>query len=59
MRFEGIYTPVVTPHDPDFSISKDKFAEVIEFLIDKGVNGLIVAGRRANTTPSRRKSGWR
>ena len=44
MQFEGIYTPVVTPHDPDFSISKDKFAEVIEFLIDKGVNGLIVAG---------------
>ena len=44
MQFEGIYTPVVTPHDTDFSISKDKFAEVIEFLIDKGVNGLIVAG---------------
>jgi 4-hydroxy-tetrahydrodipicolinate synthase len=44
MQFEGIYTPVVTPHDPDFSISKDKFAEVIEFLIDKSVNGLIVAG---------------
>lgn len=44
MQFEGIYTPVVTPHDPDFSINKDKFAVVIEFLIDKGVNGLIVAG---------------
>lgn len=44
MQFEGIYTPVVTPHDPDFSINKDKFAEVIEFLIEKGVNGLIVAG---------------
>ncbi len=44
MQFEGIYTPVVTPHDPDFSINKDKFAEVIEFLIDKGVNGLIIAG---------------
>ena len=44
MQFEGIYTPVVTPHDADFSINKDKFAEVIEFLIDKGVNGLIVAG---------------
>ncbi len=44
MQFEGIYTPVVTPHDPDFSINKDKFAQVIEFLIDKGVNGLIVAG---------------
>ena len=38
MQFEGIYTPVVTPHDQDFSINKDKFAEVIEFLIDKGVN---------------------
>ncbi len=44
MQFEGIYTPVVTPHDPDFSINKVKFGEVIEFLIDKGVNGLIVAG---------------
>ena len=44
MQFEGIYTPVVTPHDPDFCINKEKFAEVIEFLIDKGVNGLIVAG---------------
>lgn len=44
MQFEGIYTPVVTPHDPDFSINRDKFAEVIEFLIEKGVNGLIVAG---------------
>jgi len=44
MQFEGIYTPVVTPHDADFSINKDKFAQVIEFLIEKGVNGLIVAG---------------
>jgi 4-hydroxy-tetrahydrodipicolinate synthase len=44
MRFEGIYTPVVTPHRADFSIDHDRFAEVVEFLISAGVHGLIVAG---------------
>lgn len=44
MRFEGIYTPVVTPYGDDFSIDKDRFAEVIEHLISAGVHGLIVAG---------------
>jgi len=44
MQFEGIYTPLVTPHTPDFGIDRDRFAEVIEYLIGKGVNGLIVAG---------------
>lgn len=44
MRFEGIYTPVVTPHGDDFTIDKDKFAEVIEHLISSGINGLIIAG---------------
>lgn len=44
MQFEGIYTPVVTPHFADGSINKDAFDEVIEFLIDSGVHGLIIAG---------------
>ena len=44
MRFEGIYTPVVTPHHPDHTINKDRLAEVVEFLIGTGVHGLIVAG---------------
>jgi len=44
MRFEGIYTPVVTPHRDDFSIDKDKFAQAVEFLIGAGVNGLVIAG---------------
>jgi len=44
MRFEGIYTPVVTPHNDDFTINKDRFAEVIEHLIASGVHGLIIAG---------------
>ena len=44
MRFEGIYTPVVTPHTSTFDIDQDKFAETIELLIGAGVSGLIVAG---------------
>lgn len=44
MRFEGIYTPVVTPYGDDFSIDKDRFADVIEHLIASGVHGLIIAG---------------
>lgn len=44
MRFEGIYTPVVTPYGDDFSIDKDGFAQVIEYLISSGVHGLIIAG---------------
>jgi len=44
MRFEGIYTPVATPNRDDFSIDKDRFADVIEHLIASGVHGLIVAG---------------
>lgn len=44
MRFEGVITPVVTPHRADNSIDHDKFAAVLEFLIGAGVNALIVAG---------------
>ena len=44
MRFEGIYTPVVTPHRDDNTVDESAFAEVIEFLIASGVHGLIVAG---------------
>lgn len=44
MRFEGIYTPVVTPHNDDFSINKERFEQVIEHLISSGVDGLIIAG---------------
>jgi len=44
MKFEGIYTPLVTPHTDTFDIERDKFAETIELLIGAGVSGLIVAG---------------
>ena len=43
-RFEGIYTPVVTPFHADGSVNRDAMADVIENLIDKGVHGLISGG---------------
>ena len=44
MKFEGIYTPVVTPYDSNYSIEKDVFADILEFLIDAGVHGIVIAG---------------
>lgn len=44
MKFEGIYTPVITPHKQDFEIDRDKFVMTIDMLINAGVAGLIVAG---------------
>jgi 4-hydroxy-tetrahydrodipicolinate synthase len=44
MRFEGIYTPVVTPYNADFSINRENFEAVVERLIAAGVHGIIVAG---------------
>lgn len=44
MRFEGIYTPVITPHSDDFEIDRSRFCEVIDLLIETGVNGLVIAG---------------
>ena len=44
MRFEGIITPVVTPHREDHEIDRDRFAEVLEFLIDKGIDAALIAG---------------
>lgn len=43
-RFEGIYTPVVTPFHDDGAINFDALADVIDSLIDKGVHGLISGG---------------
>ena len=44
MDFEGIYTPVVTPYFDDHSVDEKGLEAVIELLIEKGINGLIVAG---------------
>ena len=44
MRFEGIYTPVITPHAVDGSIDRDALGAQIEHLISSGVHGLINGG---------------
>ena len=43
-KFEGIYTPVVTPYHEDGSVNWDAQAEVIEYLVEHGVHGLISGG---------------
>ena len=44
LRFQGIYTPVVTPFHDDFSINWGALADVIDRLLDHGVHGLIAGG---------------
>lgn len=44
MKFEGIYTPIITPYRDDFSIDFERLSEVAEFLINAGVDGIICAG---------------
>lgn len=44
MKFEGIYTPAVTPHAPGGEIDWDVFSEVLESLIEAKVHGIIIGG---------------
>ena len=44
MKFEGIYTPIITPFNEDGSIDWNSYADVIEWQIENGVAGIIVGG---------------
>jgi 4-hydroxy-tetrahydrodipicolinate synthase len=44
MRFEGIYPPVITPYNQDYSIDFQGFETMVEHLIAAGVHGIIVGG---------------
>ncbi|WP_152048388.1 dihydrodipicolinate synthase family protein [Aureimonas psammosilenae] len=59
MKFEGIYTPAVTPFGPDGEIDRSEFANVLESLVDAGVHGIIVGGSTgeyyAQSTEERRE----
>ena len=44
MNFEGTYVAMVTPFTQDGKIDEEGFRSNINFLIDKGVNGLVGAG---------------
>lgn len=57
MKFEGIYTPAITPLKVDGAIDNAAFADVLEYLIEQGVHGIIIAGSTgeyyAHTTQER------
>ena len=44
MKFEGIWTPVITPHGADGSIDRDAFVAMIDYLVAQGVHGIINGG---------------
>jgi 4-hydroxy-tetrahydrodipicolinate synthase len=44
MKFEGIYPPVITPYNDDYSINFEHFSQIIESLLMAGVDGLIIGG---------------
>lgn len=44
MQFEGIYTPVITPFNDQGDIQYDAFLEQIQYLVEAGVQGLMVGG---------------
>jgi 4-hydroxy-tetrahydrodipicolinate synthase len=44
MKFEGIYTPVITPYREDGSINRDAFCAMVEYLVKAGVHGIINGG---------------
>jgi 4-hydroxy-tetrahydrodipicolinate synthase len=44
MKFEGIYTPAVTPLQKDGAIDKNAFTQVLEYLIDAKVHGIVIGG---------------
>ena len=44
MQFEGIWTPIITPHNDDFSINEAALADTVEYMIKGGVHGIITAG---------------
>ena len=44
MRFEGIYTPVITPMGADREIDEGGWVKVIEHLLDQGMHGLVLGG---------------
>ncbi|ANG61684.1 dihydrodipicolinate synthase family protein [Marinobacterium aestuarii] len=44
MHFEGIYTPVITPFKADYSIDYDAYAAHVQYLLESGVQGLMIGG---------------
>lgn len=44
MNFDGIFTPAITPLSSDGQVNYSAFGEVIEYLIESKVHGIVVGG---------------
>ncbi|MEH6444525.1 MAG: dihydrodipicolinate synthase family protein [Oceanospirillaceae bacterium] len=44
MNFEGIYTPVITPFNDDYSIDYAAYTAHVQYLLASGVQGLMIGG---------------
>ncbi|CBJ37464.1 dihydrodipicolinate synthase (DHDPS) [Ralstonia solanacearum CMR15] len=44
MKFEGIYTPAITPLTQEGHIDNGAFAEVLESLVEANVHGIVIGG---------------
>jgi len=44
LNFDGIFTPAITPLSSDGQINYSAFGEVIEYLIESKVHGIVVGG---------------
>jgi 4-hydroxy-tetrahydrodipicolinate synthase len=44
MKFEGVYTAIITPFKEDESIDEEVFKKLIDFNIDNGVSGIVPCG---------------
>lgn len=44
MNFDGIHTPIITPHDDAGGIDRDAFQRMADWLVRQGVHGIIVGG---------------
>jgi len=44
MRFEGVYTPIITTFRDDLSVDFDAYGKVIDWQVENGCHGLIVGG---------------
>jgi len=44
MKFNGIYTALITPFNQDFTINENAYAILIDKIISEGVHGIVVAG---------------
>jgi len=49
MKFEGIFTPIITPYDDKGSINFEAIEAIIEDLISSGVHGWLLQVQLVST----------